>query len=339
MKQLKVALLCGGKSAEHEVSIRSARSILAGMEGRYEVLLVGIDKRGEWHELSDLEEEVVSEEAPRFSLDRLKNEIDVVFPALHGPFGEDGRVQGLLEMVGIPYVGGSVLGSAVCMDKDVSKRLLRDAGVAQTEFIVKRRGEAIDLGAVIERLGLPLFVKPANLGSSVGISKVKKEGELPEALEKAFEHDEKVVIEAFAKGREIECAVLGNEDPAASLPAELIPTHEFYSYEAKYLDPNGARYVIPAALDFDTIGEIQRRAIEAFRCLCCKGLARVDFFLLPNGELLLNEVNTLPGFTAISLYPKMWQTSGLSFESLVDRLIELALSPLAVGDAGAHRLQ
>jgi D-alanine-D-alanine ligase len=257
--------------------------------------------------------------------------LDVVFPILHGPCGEDGTVQGLLKLADVPFVGSGVLGSAVSMDKDVMKRLFRDAGIPIGKFLgYKAHNPPPSFAAITEALGSPVFVKPANMGSSAGISKVPNEAEFAAALREAFQYDTKIIIEEFIKGREIECAVLGNENPVASVPGEVIPTHEFYSYEAKYLDENGAALEIPAKLDSETQKYIQELAVKAFQTLCCEGLSRVDFFLKENGEALVNEINTMPGFTKISMYPKLWEASGnagggIGYTELISRLIELAM--------------
>lgn len=253
--------------------------------------------------------------------------IDVVFPVLHGPFGEDGTVQGMLRLLDVPFVGCGVLSSAVAMDKDVTKRLLRDAGIPIAKFrVVDRssRGE-VDFQDVKDHLGLPVFVKPANLGSSVAINKVEDEKAFLRALEEAFTYDNKVLIEEYVKGREIECSVLGNRNPVASVPGEIIPHHEFYSYEAKYVDNQGAALEIPAKLGEPIVTEIQHLAIRTFQVLLGEGMARVDFFLRDDTEIIVNEINTLPGFTQISMYPKLWEASGISCTELIDRLIQLAL--------------
>jgi len=256
--------------------------------------------------------------------------VDVFFPIVHGTQGEDGALQGLLEMAGAPYVGCGVLGSAIGMDKDVSKRLLRDAGLPIVDFIVARAG-GVNGAALAHRveveLGYPCFVKPANLGSSVGVSKVRTAAELPGALDEAFRYDRKLVIERGIDAREIETAVLGLAQPEVSLPGEIVPRHEFYSYEAKYLDPEGAELIVPAPLSAEQTREVQRLSLRAFEALELEGLARVDFFLdRKNGRWFVNEVNTLPGFTEVSMYARMWQHTGLSYRDLVTRLIELALA-------------
>ena len=349
--RLKVGVLFGGRSAEHEVSILSARNVIAALDpARFEAIAIGITRSGRWiqqstqrllREKGDPRFVQLCADGPEVSLlpttraeeDRSTRTpaLDVIFPVLHGPQGEDGTVQGLLELADIPFVGAGVLGSAVGMDKDVMKRLLRDAGIPLARFVTLRRHEyrrnPLAALASLEALGFPLFVKPANLGSSVGVARVLSRSQLPAALQTAFEYDLKVIVEESIAGREIECSVLGNESPVASIPGEIIVTHPdgFYSYDAKYLDDHGARLQIPAALDDHQVARVMRLAIDTFRVLECSGLARVDFFLRANGELLVNEINTLPGFTAISMYPKLWAASGLAPRELISRLIDLAI--------------
>jgi D-alanine-D-alanine ligase len=344
----KVGILFGGKSAEHEISLLSAKSVCDAIDRtKFEPVLIGIDKTGRWL-INDASQFLLNpgnpslvkinpngksvalrpENSGMFSAEGSGNfDIDVVFPILHGPFGEDGTIQGFLKLADIPYVGTGVLGSAVGMDKDVMKRLLRDAGIPIGKFITVRSHEKIPSFSEIEReLGAPFFIKPANMGSSVGINKVHNEAELAAALKDAFLYDTKIIIEEFIRGREIECAVLGNEEPAASLPGEIIPSHDFYSYDAKYLDEKGAAFEIPAKLDEVTTKRIQDLAVKVFQILCCEGLSRVDFFLKNGGEIIVNEINTMPGFTKISMYPKMWEASGIGYTELITRLIELAIS-------------
>ncbi len=344
-KKIRVGILFGGKSAEHEVSLRSAKNVYEALDKeKYEPILIGIDKRGKWL-LEDrsrflLERGNASQEErgepvalvpqsdgaiTNFERPSASEKIDVVFPVLHGTFGEDGTVQGLLKLANIPFVGAGVLGSAVGMDKDVMKRILRDAGIPIAKFKTFRGNDKISFEAVSEGLGVPLFVKPANLGSSVGVHKAHDEKEFRAAVKDAFRYDRKILIEEYIKGREIECSVLGNEEPTASLAGEVIPTHEFYSYEAKYLDENGAALEIPAKLPGEIMKRVQDMAVRAFRALECEGMARVDFFLKENGDLFVNEINTIPGFTSISMYPKLWEASGISYSELVDRLIMLAI--------------
>ncbi len=338
-KKIRVGVIFGGQSAEHEVSLLSARNVVEALDkNKYEVVCIGIDKAGEWHLrdeaflLNHVEKEMIGHETALMSLQSLqtpslKQPVDVIFPVLHGTYGEDGTIQGLLKLAQVPFVGASVLSSAVAMDKDVMKRLLRDAGIPTADFCTLSRSASkeIDFAWIKENFGLPFFVKPANLGSSVGISKVKQESEWESARAHAFDYDHKIVIEEYIQGREIECSVLGNEHPIASLPGEVIPQHEFYSYEAKYLDSQGAHFKIPADLDEKTVQRIQEMAIATYQVLCCEGMARVDFFLKDNGALFVNEMNTIPGFTNISMYPKMWEASGLSYTALLDQLIQLAL--------------
>jgi D-alanine-D-alanine ligase len=349
-KKLRVAILFGGKSAEHEISLISARNIVEAMDkDKYEVISIGIDRQGRWffdeggllldprersHVISRQNSNpmaVLPGTTPtpmiRTSPGRPLGKVDVVFPVLHGPFGEDGTVQGLLKLANVPFVGAGVLGSAAGMDKDVMKRLLRDARIPIAKFLVFNRGgiRKISFASVKRALGSPFFVKPANLGSSVGISKVRTNKQLRGALNEAFLYDNKIVIEENIPGREIECSVLGNDNPIASLPGEIITHHEFYSYDAKYLDEKGAQLVIPAGLSKSIVKEVQEMAVATFKTLGCEGMARVDFFLRDNRELLVNEINTIPGFTKISMYPKLWEASGIPYSQLIDRLIQLAL--------------
>src|SRR6266498_5142295 len=347
-KKLRVAILFGGKSAEHEISVISARNIVEAMDQKkYEIVSIGIDKQGRWffdegaRLLHNSEQAQVkfqrrrnptavlpgATQTPMLTPRRGLGEVDVVFAVLHGPFGEDGTVQGLLKLANVPFVGAGVLGSAVGMDKDVMKRLLRDARIPIAKFLAFQRADmnTVSFAKVKKALGLPLFVKPANLGSSVGITKVTHRDNFRRAIEDAFRYDNKIVIEGFVPGREIECAVLGNEKPIASLPGEIIVQHDFYSYDAKYIDDKGARFEIPARLPKAVVKKIRALALRSYRVLCCEGMARVDFFLRANGRLVVNEINTIPGFTKISMYPKMWQASGISYSRLIDRLIKLAL--------------
>lgn len=351
-RKIRVGILFGGKSAEHEISLLSAKSVIDAMDkNKYDPVLIGISKTGEWflHEdltrcllhadnakliqLQSAAESValVPKElgSPLVSLTHssLTHALDIVFPILHGTYGEDGTVQGLLKLANIPFVGAGVLASAVGMDKDVMKRLLREANIPIAKFVTLTAAslKTLDFEKLKQTLGLPMFVKPANLGSSVGIAKIKSKEDFCEKVAFALQYDHKVLIEECIVGREIECSVLGNENPIASLPGEVIPQHEFYSYEAKYLDANGALFEIPAKLSATEIETVQALAIKAYQTLCCEGMARVDMFLQADGQVLLNEINTIPGFTKISMYPKMWAASGLSYPDLIDKLIELAL--------------
>lgn len=352
-RRVRVGVIFGGRSGEHEVSVMSARGILKALDpDRFEAVPIGIDRDGRWQLVeqrallapgqaaADRVGEgalVPATEAATSALERREPSdlsgrfgVDVFFPIVHGTQGEDGALQGLLEMAGAPYVGCGVLGSAIGMDKDVSKRLLRDAGLPVVDFIVARAGGVAGTALaqrVQAELGYPCFVKPANLGSSVGVSKVRSAAELSGALEEAFRYDRKLVIERGIDAREIETAVLGLAQPEVSLPGEIVPRHEFYSYEAKYLDPQGAELIVPAPLSAEQTREVQRLSLRAFEALELEGLARVDFFLdRRDGRWFVNEVNTLPGFTEVSMYARMWQHTGLSYRDLVTRLIELALA-------------
>jgi len=357
-KKIRVGILFGGKSAEHEVSLQSAKNVYDAIDReKYEPVLIGIDKSGRWL-LSDNESRfLLNADNPRLirlnassdevalvpqsrgaiaNLSEMKSDnfIDVVFPILHGPFGEDGTVQGLLKLADIPFVGAGVLASAAGMDKDVMKRLFRDAGLPIGKFRSLRFSEKIPpFREICAELGTPVFIKPANMGSSVGVSKVRNETEYHAALESAFEYDTKVLIEEFVPGRELECSVLGSAFDTshkggkieASVPGEVKSHHEFYSYDAKYIDENGAALIIPADIPGETAERIRELAIKVFETICCEGLARVDFFMKDDGAILVNEINTMPGFTRISMYPKLWEASGISYTQLIDRLIQLAL--------------
>ena len=347
----RVVVLFGGRSAEHEISCLSARSVIDALDPVHnEVIPVGITKEGRWRlqagppalpsetghmpEIADGSGAAVELAGDRGALvdaAGARAPIDVVFPVLHGPFGEDGVVQGLLELAGVPYVGAGVTGSALGMDKGLQKAVWTAAGLPVVPHEVVREPEwDEDRERVVgraEALGYPLFTKPATLGSSVGISKVHRGAELDAAMAEAFRYARKAVIEKGLEGaREIECAVLGNDEPVASVCGEIVPRgHEFYDYDAKYLDEDGAELRIPAPIPPDLHEEAQRLAVAAFRAIDCAGMARVDLFLTGDEKLLLNEINTIPGFTSISMYPKLWEASGLSYPDLVDRLLELAV--------------
>lgn len=349
---LRVGILMGGQSAEHEVSLQSAKNVIHAMDqDRYEAVPIGIDKDGSWF-LCDPSDFLLHPDDPqtirlkyikeeRLALvpgsaghplvrqrdGRSIGEIHAIFPVLHGPLGEDGTVQGLLRMADVPFVGAGVLGSAVGMDKGVMKRLLREAGlpVARWQVFAWHQKGEIRFEEIQESLDLPLFVKPASMGSSVGIHRVEKPMDLDRAVEDAFRFDVRILIEEEIRGREIECSVLGDETPVASLPGEIVPHHAFYSYEAKYLDREGADLIIPADLSSVVTKHIQELSVKAFQALYCQGMARVDCFLKEDAEVVINEINTIPGFTRISMYPKLWEASGLPYPRLIDRLIQLAL--------------
>lgn len=351
MGKLRVGVIFGGRSAEHEVSLQSAKNIVDALDRkRFEPVLIGIDKDGRWH-LNDASDYLLNQENPALiALNRSNRElavvpgkaeqqlvetgsrqlldhVDVIFPIVHGTQGEDGCLQGLLRMADIPFVGSDVLGSAICMDKDVSKRLLRDAGIAITPFVTLTRANAArtPFAEAQRKLGLPLFIKPANMGSSVGVSKVEDEAAYDEAVRLALAFDDKVLVESSVKGREIECAVLGNEQPIASGCGEIVVGSGFYSYDSKYIDEDAAKVVVPADIPVEASERIRQLAVEAFLALECSGLARVDVFLTESGEVLINELNSLPGFTRISMYPKLWQAAGMTYSELVSRLIDLAI--------------
>ena len=351
MGKVRVGIIFGGRSAEHEVSLQSARNIVDALDRtRFEPILIGIDKAGHWH-LNDTSNFLLNQENPALiALNQSNRElavvpgkanrqvvetsgqgvlehIDVIFPIVHGTLGEDGCLQGLLRMADLPFVGSDVLGSAICMDKDISKRLLRDAGIAVTPFITLTRGNAARTSyeKAVKTLGLPLFVKPANQGSSVGVSKVSSDAEYRAAVELALGFDEKVLVESAVQGREIECAVLGNDNPIASGCGEIVVSNGFYSYDSKYIDEQAAQVVVPAAISHDASERIRQLAVQAFEVLGCSGLARVDVFLTDKGDVVINEINSLPGFTRISMYPKLWQATGMSYSELITHLIELAM--------------
>ncbi len=303
-------MIYGGRTGEHEISLRSAKSIIEALDPeKYKVLHYVISKAGKW--------------SPRPIQPEPGGNpgVDVVFPVLHGTFGEDGTIQGLLELADLPYVGAGVLASSISMDKDMMKRVAKERGLPVVEYRVVSGSDDAACG----ELGFPVFVKPANLGSSVGISKARNCEELKAALELARTYDRKVIVERGITGRELECAVLGNEDPVASAPCEILPSREFYDYDDKYL-LDQAQTVIPADLSPEQTAEMQRLAVECYRAVECEGMARVDFLLeSATGKFYINEINTIPGFTSISMYPKMWEYSGLAMPKLIDRLIELAL--------------
>ncbi|MBN2214019.1 MAG: D-alanine--D-alanine ligase [Bacteroidales bacterium] len=351
MGKIKVAVVFGGRSAEHEISLQSAKNVIDALDRKkYEPILIGIDRDGRWF-LNENSLKLLNADDPKLiqlavgdhevaltptgkssqliSLSRNTSlsGIDVIFPVLHGPYGEDGTIQGLSKLANIPCVGAGILGSAVGMDKDVMKRLLRDAGIPTARFItITGKNQKIYPYDSIRSLISPVvFVKPANLGSSVGISKAGDEASYNKAVSEAFKFDLKIIVEEEIKGREIECAILGNDDPKASALGEIIPQEEFYSYSAKYLNEKGALLEIPAKVSHHVEERMKRLAAEAFRVLECTGMARVDMFLAANDNIYINEINTIPGFTRISMYPKLWEYSGISYGDLIDRLISLAM--------------
>jgi D-alanine-D-alanine ligase len=362
-KRIRLGVLFGGRSGEHEVSLISAASLLKALDPtKYEVVPIGITREGRWRVGSTPRQlgrepermlakvldqgqvvtasadpsgpQMVPMDSPMETAVTASHEsdrrVDVIFPVLHGTFGEDGTVQGLLELADIPYVGAGVLASSAGMDKDAMKRLFRDAGLPVVPWLLVHRSDweqnpASCRRRIAREIGYPLFVKPANLGSSVGVSKVHAAPKLDAAMELASRYDRKIIVEKGLDAREIECSVLGNDHPQASLPGEVVSVNEFYDYEAKYLK-QGSELVIPAKLTKKQTREVQALAVRAFRAIDCAGMARVDFLLdRPTGKLYVNEINTIPGFTPISMYPKMWEASGVSYPELIDRLVKLAL--------------
>ncbi len=354
MSKLRVGVIFGGRSGEHEVSLRSAESVINALDrSKYEVVPIAITKQGKWlasreatsllpsqvMETADQSVAIIGDPTER-GLTRFagtgspsghRERLDVIIPVLHGTYGEDGTIQGLLEMADVPYVGCGVLASACGMDKVIMKRLFHEAGLPIVDYLwfLRTQWEADPQrieDRIIAEIGFPCFAKPANLGSSVGISKADDAGELKAAIALAAKYDRKVIVEKGVDAREIEVSVLGNDEPLASVPGEIAPAAEFYDYKAKYVDPNGARLLIPAPLDADKAAEIQHLAIRVFQAVDGSGLARVDFFLdKADGRVLVNEINTMPGFTSISMYPKLWEASGIGYSELIDRLIALAL--------------
>ena len=309
---MKVGVIYGGRSGEHEVSVRSAEAVIATLEAAgHQISRFLIAQDGRWSP------EPIAPEPGRTA-------VDVVFPILHGTFGEDGTVQGLLELADLPYVGAGVLASAIGMDKVMTKRVCREAGLPVVDYLVLTR-DRIDSAAVTAALLFPIFVKPANLGSSVGISKAHNKHELQDALTLAARYDHKIICERGVEGREFECSVMGNVSPVASVPCEILPSREFYDYEDKYL-LDQARIEMPAHLTAEQTAEMQRLAVDCYRAIDCEGMGRVDFLMeRATGKMFVNEINTIPGFTAISMFPKMWQHSGLAFSALLEELLKLAL--------------
>ncbi|HVL89558.1 MAG TPA: D-alanine--D-alanine ligase family protein [Actinomycetota bacterium] len=348
--KIRVAIVYGGRSAEHEVSVVSARCVIEAIDrDKYEVLPIAITKAGRWILPERGPEQL---EAPKGSLPMVDEAgtdlalrpsggltaesgdglggVDVVFPLVHGPFGEDGTLQGMLEMAGVPYVGAGVLASALGMDKEMQRRLFAARGLPLLPWIHvhesdRRRNEQGCVDLALDQIGLPAFTKPARLGSSVGVAKCKTKDDLREGLRLALRYDDKAIVERAATARELECAVLGNDDAEASVVGEIVSAHEFYDYEAKYIE-EASRTIVPAQVPSSVSDQIRRLSIEAFAAVECRGMARVDFFYEEaTGAVFLNEINTIPGFTPISMYPKLWEASGVPYAALIDRLIELAL--------------
>ena len=339
-KKINVGVLFGGKSGEHEVSLNSAYNVINAMDkDKFDITMIGIDRSGKWMIYEGDPVNIKNDTwhcgltVPKNNLavlgdDRIGN-IDVFFPVLHGTFGEDGTVQGVFDMMDVPYVGCGVLGGSVAMDKVVTKQVCESAGVSTCEYTCLYKKEILeDVDKCVNLLtvfyDLPLFVKPANMGSSVGISKATDKESLKEALLEAVKYDNKVIIETFVKGREVEVAVMGNDDIQASCVGEIVPCNEFYDYEAKYLSGDNSAVIIPADFEEALSERIRRMAVKSYQAIGASGLSRVDFFVTDSGDVLLNEINTLPGFTNISMYPKLWEASGIGYTDLITKLIELA---------------
>lgn len=342
--QKRIGFIFGGKSVEHDVSLQSARNVIRALDTKkYTPIPIGITKNGVWlnaHESFELlsDRELGRRQDPtkhRFIENigtRLKKHqtdigIDVIFPLVHGTFGEDGTLQGFARLLDIPYVGADILGSAIGIDKDVTKRLLRDSGLPIVDFMTVRRDDCTErlFNHCKKTLGIPFFFKPARLGSSVGVSKVRDSASFFQAVRIAGTYDDKFLIERFIKGREVECAVLGNNKPCVSAIGEITTTDDYYTYRAKYIDKNATQLHIPAQINKKTVKKIQDIALQAYSSLCCSGMARVDFFLTEHNQIYINEINTIPGFTSVSMYPKLWEYSGVAYSSLISRLIELAI--------------
>ncbi len=340
-KKLKVAIIFGGKSVEHQISINSARNIFEYIDReKFEPIAIGISQKGDWYLKTNIDDDFVglspltlvlssTQKGFKNALDGQLIVPDVVFPVLHGTDGEDGSIQGLLKAFEWPFAGSGVLGSAVSMSKLYTKRLLQAAGIPVSKFVTfpYHQKEAIQYENIVNQVGLPFMTKAANLGSSVGVVKVKSVADFDHAVAEAFKFDHTVIFEEFVEGRELECSVMGNNHPIASNPAEIVisKNYEFYTYEAKYLDPNAVELHVPAKVDTNTADKIKALSLAAYQALSCEDFARVDLFLKPNGEILLNEINTIPGFTNSSMFPMMWQERGISFTELITKLIEMAL--------------
>jgi D-alanine-D-alanine ligase len=345
----KISIIFGGKSAEHQVSLNSASNIFNAVDlEKFDPVLLGVDKSGRWFFNPDYPTSNVdlrkldyfqnahpiileSNQGVTNIIDRKSDAVlgsfEVAFSIIHGTFGEDGVIQGFFKSKAIPFVGPDVLGSSICMDKDITKRLLRDSGIPIADFITVHSENQADINFedAKNRLGLPLFIKPCNAGSSVGVSKATDETSFQNALAEAFRFDRKVLIEEAIVGQELECAVLGNENPQPSIIGEIVATKDFYSYDAKYVDADGAKLIIPGKIDESNADMLRKSAVEAFKATCCEGLARVDFFLKEDNSFVVNEINTIPGFTEISMYPKLWEATGISYSDLITKLIDLAM--------------
>ena len=341
-----VAIIFGGHSSEHEVSINSARNIFKALDkNQFTPILLGVSKQGTWYQITEKEMENISaivdgkmnsnqsitmiranSKVYTYSLhNHNRTEVDCVFPIIHGTNGEDGTLQGYLKILAVPFVGCGVMSSAIAMDKEVMKILMTSAEIPNSRYMVLKSYLPYDYDQIVKQLGLPFFIKPANAGSSVGVHKIKSKEDFALHIKDSFKYDHKVIAEEMIAGREIECSVMGlNQNPKAAVPGELIVKHEFYSYEAKYLDENGAEIVIPAKTTPEQTENIRSLAVKTYQALYCDGLTRVDFFMKKDGSLVVNEINTLPGFTKISMYPMMWQAKGLPYTDLITQLIQCA---------------
>jgi D-alanine-D-alanine ligase len=350
MKKINVGIFFGGRSVEHEISLISAKNIIDTInKKKYKIIPIGINKNGKFLFYKDKNYILNSDNAKKVHLSKngipitfsfnknreiigvfdksLRTKIDVAFPILHGSFGEDGTIQGLFELAGIPYVGTGVLGSAIGMNKDVAKKLLENSGIKTAKYLIFNISEKkqIKFSYIISKLGCPFFIKPTSSGSSVGVYKIKTKNDFNKKINEIFKICDRIMCEEMIMGREIECSVLGDKNPIASLSGEVIPNHEFYSYEAKYLDENGAKLKTPANLPKEIAHKIQETAIKIFKLLECKGMARVDGFIKKNGDYIFSEINTIPGFTKISMYPKLWEISNIPQAKLIDKLIQITL--------------
>lgn len=338
----RIGLLYGGKSVEHEISIRSARNVYQHIDTTlFSPVLIGITKQGSWHHVFDIDQEIAAGAPLSLSLGHTENtfqtitgdsgtgRLDAIFPVLHGTDGEDGSIQGMLQTVDIPYAGSGVLGSAAAMDKLLSKRLLQAVGIPTSNCLSfnPQQGEGIDYQEVADTLGVPFMVKPISLGSSVGVSKVKSEADYDKALSETLNYDQGVILEAYISGRELECAVLGNTNPQASDPGEIIinPKYEFYTYDAKYEDPDAVEIKIPADIPAATGKLIKELSIKSYLTLACEDFARVDLFLTEEGKVFINEVNTIPGFTDSSMFPALWGQHGITYQHLITKILDMAM--------------
>lgn len=337
--KLRIGLLFGGKSVEHEISLRSARNVYQQLDrSRFDPVLIGITKQGSWHLLNSMDQPIQEGNSLALQLSSSEHtftstsqntgtgKLDLIFPVLHGTDGEDGSIQGMLQATDIPFCGSDVLGSSVAMDKLMSKQVLENAGIPTSRYLAPN-STALDYNTIVAKVGSPFIIKPFALGSSVGVAKIKNEQEFLEAVKETLKYDQGYLVEEFISGRELECAILGNEDAQASDPGEIIisPRYEFYSYDAKYEDPDAVEIKIPAEVDTKTSDKIKELCLKAYQALRCKDFARVDLFLTTDGSVYINEINTIPGFTDSSMFPSLWEQHGIAYSELLTRIIELAM--------------